>query len=115
MAVTSFKNNAAGQNHVYINIYCFHIKINVFHNSNNISTIYIYLRHCRFFAFLAKCLSKVYSTRNSVFLLCSTVMLNVAKFVKTGKTESLNLLTNKMSQLHIKKTKEVDATFVCIS
>ena len=32
-------------------------------------------------------------------------MLNVAKFVKTGKTESLNFLTNQMSQLCIKKRK----------
>ena len=57
---------------------------------------------------LVECLSKVYRTRKSVFF----ALLNVDKFVAT---ESLNFLTNKTSQLRIKKIKEADATFVCIS
>ena len=69
------------------------------------SVQYIYLRHCRFFAFLAKCLSKVYSTRNSVFFALQYCYVKCCKICQNKKNGISQFLDKQNVSIAYKENK----------
>ena len=73
------------------------------------SVQYIYLRHCRFFAFLARCLSKVYSTRNSVFFALQYCYVKCCQICQNRKNGISQFLDKPNVSIAYKKNKLCNA------